>query len=407
MGVTKVSDSNRIHSLDSLRGISSLIVVIFHCLISFPVFYAAFNFQHYNNTLVKYLTITPLHTLWVGPEAVLLFFVLSGFVLSLPYLKGEGLPYRKYVVKRFFRIYIPYIIIMFVYIIVIALLKDYRDINTLSEAYNVRWDHPVTLKAVISYVFMLGYDMTNVNGVIWSLVHEMRISLIFPVIMLLVNRFNWVKALIYGVGSSMLGYILLKIGARYIFQGMYPTLVSSFCDTFYYCTFFVLGATLAKYRSRLCSFVRPMKPAYKLLLFILVILLINFKWVFHGMYLSISNKLSFIRYGIAGDWTVALGVILLFILVLSSKTAEALLTKRFFVWLGKISYSVYLVHVIVIMLLSRYLSRLIPMEFAFALVPVLTLPLAHLAYKYIELPAINAGKRLTAGQRRAIKGMTP
>jgi len=38
-----------------------------------------------------------------------LFFLLSAFVLALPYLKGDGLEYPAYLARRVIRIYGPYL----------------------------------------------------------------------------------------------------------------------------------------------------------------------------------------------------------------------------------------------------------------------------------------------------------
>ena len=44
-----------------------------------------------------------------GPEAVILFFVLSGFVLSLPAVNGRPQTYPTFITRRIFRIYVPYL----------------------------------------------------------------------------------------------------------------------------------------------------------------------------------------------------------------------------------------------------------------------------------------------------------
>ena len=389
-----MENSSRIHSLDSLRGFSSLIVVVFHCLISLPVFYTAYYKQQYADSFVRALTETPLHTLWAGPEVVLLFFILSGYVLSLPYLKYDCVSYKGYVIKRFFRIYIPYIVIMLIYLFVFILLSDYKNMDQLTETFNARWDHPVTLKAFISYVFMLGYDMTNINGVTWSLVHEMRISIIFPLIIYMVKRLNLLKSLVCGLGTSLILYTLVRsFSGR--FQGDFiPIFINSVSDTFYYCTFFVFGAALAKYTGNIKSVLQPQKAIVKLLLLSAAILLINFEWVFHSLYGYITKYSAAIRGSLAGEWIIALGVLLLFSTVLSSKRLNWLLSLKFPVWLGKISYSLYLVHVMVIMLSVRYLSRLLPLEVTVLLPIVLVLPVAALSYRFIEAPSMSLGKRL-------------
>src|ERR1700738_3699896 len=109
------TNNKRIDILDSLRGLAALSVVFHHCLLVFPIFLAAFYHNpNLNNNLVLILTYSPIHILWAGHEAVILFFVLSGFVLSLPFLNNNTISYHKYIVKRFCRIYIPYIIVLFI-----------------------------------------------------------------------------------------------------------------------------------------------------------------------------------------------------------------------------------------------------------------------------------------------------
>ncbi len=59
--------------------------------------------------LIHLLIRTPLRLLIAGHQAVILFFLLSGFVLTLPYKKKTGLGYGPFLVKRVCRIYLPYL----------------------------------------------------------------------------------------------------------------------------------------------------------------------------------------------------------------------------------------------------------------------------------------------------------
>ena len=76
------------------------------------------------------------------------------------------------------------------------------------------------------------------------------------------------------------------------------------------------------------------------------------------------------------------------------------------VYLGEISYSLYLVHPSVKILLGRLAAKGIwsagaPATFALALLA--TLVLAHLFYRYVELPSQRLGRYLS-GRRRAVAG---
>jgi peptidoglycan/LPS O-acetylase OafA/YrhL len=384
MGVSELNKSGRIDSLDSLRGISSMIVVIFHCLISFPIFYYANFRDEYSNKFIEFLTKSPLKSFWAGNEAVLLFFILSGFVLSLPFLNNSAPTYLVYIVKRFFRIYIPYIIIIFISIILMSLFAKYNIINSMSDSYNGRWNQPVTLKAILGYLIMFNFDKSNVNAVVWSLFHEMRISMFFPFLMIILIKFDWKKALIIGFGLNTI--ILFMFGfLSNIPNGVISGIGYSFRETMYYTNFFILGASFAKYRYYIISIFDKLNYLRKLLIFMMSISLINHRW-FNSIYNIDSSAI--------GDLVAASGILLVFSLVLSSQKIGNLLSGKIFLFLGKVSYSLYLIHIPIIMIITQHLSNYIPLTTSFILVPFISIPIAYLSYKYIEVPSISLGKRV-------------
>jgi peptidoglycan/LPS O-acetylase OafA/YrhL len=88
-----------------------------------------------------------------------------------------------------------------------------------------------------------------------------------------------------------------------------------------------------------------------------------------------------------------------------------LFTTRFkmrnpvFVWMGRISYSVYLFHPIVIFLYKEVLGSwlyALPILVHFVIISLLTLALCHFLFKYVELPSVALGRRLI----RALNGST-
>ena len=377
--------NGRIDSLDSLRGIAAMIVVIFHCLLSFNVFYYANYEDEYSNKFVELITISPLHTIWAGKEAVLLFFVLSGFVLALPFLNGNAPEYKVYVVRRFFRIYIPYVVLIFISGVLMIIFAEYKDIEYLSSTFNNRWDHYPTITSILAHILMINYDSANINGVVWSLYHEMRISLFFPLIVLLFIKFNWKKAL----GIALILTFIVYNGFTFVAHGftneMLAKLILSFRETFYYLVFFIMGTTLASRMNYVQSLIKPLNPGVKASLFVLSLLLVNDRW----MYKIVNFKGSLID-----DILPGIGILILFSLILSSEKIDKILTLKPFLFLGNVSYSLYLVHIPVLMLSVTYLSKVLPVEFAFLLVPVLSLPFAYFAYKYIEIPSNNLGKKI-------------
>jgi peptidoglycan/LPS O-acetylase OafA/YrhL len=86
--------------LDSLRGVAALIVVFDH--------FTRLWREASPSTSLRYISHLPF--LENGRSAVIMFFVLSGFVLTMPMLAGKGQVYPVYAVRRICRIYLPYVV---------------------------------------------------------------------------------------------------------------------------------------------------------------------------------------------------------------------------------------------------------------------------------------------------------
>ena len=107
------ASKGRIRTLDGLRGLAALVVLIHHSLLaSAPKLAVLYNspsraeIPHTGslNWLVFY---TPLHIFWAGPEFVAVFFVLSGLVLALPVIGKRKLRLAAYYPSRVLRLYLP------------------------------------------------------------------------------------------------------------------------------------------------------------------------------------------------------------------------------------------------------------------------------------------------------------
>jgi peptidoglycan/LPS O-acetylase OafA/YrhL len=374
--------SKRIEPLDTLRGMAAMNVVIFHCLISYNLFNLANYKGIFGNTLVKIFTVTPLHILWAGKEAVLLFFVLSGFVLSIPYVNNRAPSYGAFVIKRIFRIYIPYVIIMGISVLLVMFLGEYNNIQGLSNTYLARWDHPVSLKSIVAYILMLNVDTANVNGVVWTLFIEMKASILFPFIMLIITKFKLLKSLLISLSISISMFIILSNLVNIIDSMIIRVVIGYFSDSLYYCIFFIMGAILSKNIEKV-KLILSVKVSQRVLLYILSLVLISNQWLyfFNVNIIELQDIIS------------AIGILLLFSMVLSSKKASSILALKPLLFIGKISYSLYMVHIPILMLSSIFISKLIPLALAFCLVPFISILVAWVCYISIEQPAMNLGKR--------------
>lgn len=101
---------NKLHSPESLRGIACIVVVFSHLLgVFFPQLH---NF--YTSNLPKYEIAESIHNspftfFYSGTGAVFVFFVLSGYVLTLSSLKAKNTVKRFWlsIMKRYPRLAIP------------------------------------------------------------------------------------------------------------------------------------------------------------------------------------------------------------------------------------------------------------------------------------------------------------
>ena len=155
-----------------MRGLAALVVVIHHIKLIF-----------YKRTCTAGLPWFLLHPLVADHQSVMFFFLLGGFVLTLPMIRDKKQSYSVFIQKRFLRIYGPYFA---------ALALAVAGCSMWHGQFGTRvWAQPVSWPSVLNSVLFLGnYDYARFNIAFWSLVYEMRISIIFPLLYVLTLRLS-------------------------------------------------------------------------------------------------------------------------------------------------------------------------------------------------------------------------
>jgi peptidoglycan/LPS O-acetylase OafA/YrhL len=102
------------------------------------------------------------------------------------------------------------------------------------------------------------------------------------------------------------------------------------------------------------------------------------------------------------DWTVALGVLGLMILGLNAPRVRAFLTMPALERLGRISYSLYLVHLTVLLSLVNVLGISTPPLLLFAMYVTLAFGVAVVFHRLVEAPAQRTGAYLSERRRPAL-----
>jgi peptidoglycan/LPS O-acetylase OafA/YrhL len=315
---------------------------------------------------------TPLRGLLDGYRAVLFFFVLSGFVLAIPFTRGPVSP-TAFIVKRVVRIYPAYWICLAVAI----------------GAFSIFENPHLTFGTVANYIGLVGGETQNYDSVTWSLAQEMRLSLLFPLIMLPVVRFRsrWV----------LIGSLPLLVGpyALPLLGGDGPVLIlGSFVATAYYAWFFVIGAVAAKHFEGMVAYARAMN-ARRAALWLAVAI------ITYGMLpaLGFAARLE--------EGAVGIAIIGLMVFGIARPGLSRLLMSPILQFLGRISYSYYLIHVVVIKFLVHLLFPAVPGVAIAAAAIGGTLLVAWIVYRWIEVPSIKLGQALYVRITARIQGPRP
>jgi peptidoglycan/LPS O-acetylase OafA/YrhL len=359
----------RFNELDSLRGLAACTVVLGHFFCGMGV--------------ATSLAIgrSPLRFLTEAHGAVILFFVLSGFVLALPYERSQKAAYWKFSVKRICRLYLPYLGAL---IMAVTMNYFYHGLDTNEPWINQTWSQKPGGRLIVQHVLFLGdYRWAAFNTAFWSLVYEMRISLIFPFLAIAVMRFpdKWMLAV--AIASSLLSFHYYRVCS--LLHVNPPT--SQFADTFHYMSFFILGAILAKNR----EFIKTQYSRLPLFLLILVTLLAIALYYCLLPVPSFTDRVLPLQ-GIQ-DWATAFGSLIVIVLALYAGPLKKFLNHGAINYLGRISYSLYLVHGTVLFTLLYILRG----HLTFSFIPVYlmaVLCLAGVFHNFVEKPAMVLGHKL-------------
>ena len=284
---------------------------------------------------------------WAGYEAVTLFYVLSGLVLALPWIEGRPLEYKKFAIRRMCRLYIPYAVGIALAAVLNVTLMQHAGVSGASKWVNeMTWTNPVTPFVLFDHFALIGHHAT-INGVTHTLIWEIRVSLLFPLIIVPICRWGMRGALavltcllVVIVGMQLLYGDISALGDLLIarpHQSFANKLAIELQRTCYYACFFVFGSVLA---ARLREIRLLFARAGSWLGFVLL-----------GCGLMVFQG-HWSHWHAIQEFMVAVGSVLILCAALAPGGVEKMLLKRFPRYLGRLSFSLYLVHVPIILSLT-------------------------------------------------------
>ncbi|WP_176480139.1 acyltransferase [Mesorhizobium sp. WSM3859] len=329
--------ANRIRSLDGLRGLCAIIVMFFHWWLLSP---AVWNVVSKGvipaaGSPLFMISKTPLNVLVAGSSAVFIFFVISGVVLALTFEEVDRHDSVAFIVKRFCRIYLPYAVAILVSLSAMLLVQP-APVPGLSEWFNTyAWSQTITPLRLLNYVLMTNHD-TTLDPVIWSLAHELRISLVFPLIFFFMARHGTV-ALVALVAFSLAAEIILAIAHVH-------WVIGEFLNTGKYLFLFAFGIWL--YRRGAAPGHREGR-ARTLVLGVSALIAI-----------FLSARIDLLAFTPAAFLLSTVGSILVVALALGQNAIANALASNGAVWFGRISYSLYLMHIpVMLFILHQFHAR--------------------------------------------------
>jgi peptidoglycan/LPS O-acetylase OafA/YrhL len=388
--------AEKINYLNGLRGVAAINVMIMHFFVALaPAMVYGSKYPSHFGSLDQIFSTTPLGLIGAGNFSVCIFFVLSGYVLTQKFFKTkEKSIIISSAVRRYPRLFIPvFAAVMLSYLLASAgLYRYYIETVMVSAGSNYRhyWTFtPDILEAIKQAVWTSFFAGGTIqyNPVLWTMTIEFYGSMLV-----------FTMALIFG-----------SLRNRWTF---YFAAAVLFINSYYLA--FVIGMVFA-------DVFNSKKPLFKtdnrIILFIILI-----SGLFLGSYPEstlVNNSLyGFLDNGFFESPKMTYHIIgsgMIMYVLLNSKGLQHVFSSPVPVFLGKISYSLYLVHfpimssftcalfLVLYPVLSYVSAALISISLSFLLI----IPLSYLFYKHIDMAGVKLSKIFYSRLSRPVRPGVP
>ncbi|RON70612.1 acyltransferase [Pseudomonas fluorescens] len=359
------SGESRYASIDGLRGYLAFGVFVHHGVITW-IFLRTGVFAFPPSNFYSML----------GQGCVALFFMITGFLFWNRLLtQGRQHDWLAFGISRLFRLYPLYLPLMLIVFVTVFHLQQWELKEPGTEL----------LKQILAW---LTFDRPDINqyhqtgmlisNVTWTLAYEVFFYLALPL-----------AALVFVYRGSWLQVVLCLIGIYALYQlvGWEHSLKKHFLASF-------LGGIAAAYWIR-----RPALLAWsqsRLASFIALLALV----------------IAFTAFNRAFKMAPLMLLSVFFVIVASGNNLFGVLKPRSIRWLGEISYSTYLLHGFVLWLMVQRLPLILNVDARetwvylplLAICTCLLILISSATFLYIELPGMNAGRKLVHRLRQRQKG---
>jgi peptidoglycan/LPS O-acetylase OafA/YrhL len=349
--------ATRFHALDALRGYLALGVFVSHIAVTWV----------YRGTGVWMYPNTNFYTL-LGQTCVALFFMMTGFLFWTKLLETKGtFRWQNFVIGRVWRIYPLYVFMLCFVVFLTFALQDWTARESLLRTIKqcLRW-----LTFSMPPINQLPETPILIAFVAWSLRYEWLFYGVFLISMVIMakTRKDWLSL---SVGCCIMAVVVIADPKQRFFGGH--------CITF-------LGGIIAAYSIRQAS----------------VVVIMQNVWMRVLATLSLVYVLFFAP--VATAFVPFVCLTFFFTSIASGNDLWGNLKPASALWLGEISYSVYLLHGLVLWFFGQFVFGKLPADSATAVTfvsmmlgtTVCIVIVSSCTHLFIEKPGIEAGKRVAA-----------
>lgn len=337
--------------LTSLRFLFAVMVFLYHI----GGLFRLHNNEFLNEQLVPYLTLED------GFLGVSFFFILSGFILAYNYrdrLLYKRITRKQFILARIFRVY-PLHLITFGYVFFLVVFTQYNQFDF--------W------KKVISQLFLMQSFIPEkeyflgFNGVSWSISNELFFYILFPFLINGIVKYPKFIALSFCLPLALLLFNYEREG-HWLF----------YINPFYRVFDFILGIALHEFYRNFKAHNFIEKKSNYIELFTLGIFIL-----FYSLRSYIPQSLRWSTF-----YWIPMSLII-FIFAFQRGFISKVLSQKWFIFLGEISFAFYMVHQLIIEFLGilQYKFHFVNSGYLLILLAFLSsIGISTLIYLYFEKP---------------------
>ena len=351
-------ESKKFQYIDSLRGIAVSLVILVH--VSFL----------YDSQVLTYLPSLVHDFFRNGQLGVQLFFIASALTLSMSWNNrlDETKRIKKFFIRRFFRIAPLFYLAIIYFTFDVFLNFDFRNIDIGN----------VPLKKMLtSFLFINGFFPTHINGYVpggWSIAVEFMFYAIAPFL------FTRIKSL-----NASISFVLFSL------------LISFFVNTF------VLG-NLTNHSEFLYFNIISQLPVFSLGILCFWIIKDDKESISKNNMILLAVTIFVFCY-LTIPYHFLYSLVFAVLAIIQSKNPIKLLSNKLLAKIGKVSFSMYLVHFAILSMVERVnwieilpatsaTSTLGYIIITYLIIFVATFAISNLTYRFIEMPGMNLGKKV-------------